>query len=151
MPTYRHMWGKISKRKGKISQGMVTSGIFTPWPNRPWPPLWPKKIFFTYLKNWKTWFGPPLCVSTSGQRTFAPPSLFKILNTPLMVTSWLELKIDSKMMLRCSVNSSYLLGGGFSPLESQIPPENHPNTKKHKIHPPDMWSPQNTESRIHTG
>ena len=46
-----------------------------------------KKNFLTYSKNWKTWF-LPLCVSTSGQRKFAPP-LFEILNTPLNEAAYL--------------------------------------------------------------
>ena len=44
-----------------------TSGVFTPWPNRPWPPFVPKKCVFDIVKNRKTWFGP-LCVSTSDQQ-----------------------------------------------------------------------------------
>ena len=42
-------------------------------------------IFFT-LKKMENFVDPLLCMSTSGQRKFAPP-LFEILNTPLMATS----------------------------------------------------------------
>ena len=33
----------------------------------------------------KTWFAPPLCVSTSGQRKFAPPPPYEMLSTPLLI------------------------------------------------------------------
>ena len=49
----------------------LSSGIFTPWPNRPWPPL-AKKNFFYIVNKFKNLVWLP-CVSTSGQRTFGPP------------------------------------------------------------------------------
>ena len=58
------------------------------------PPLWQKKFFVDILKNWKTWFGPPLCVSTRAlvaSENLAPP--FEILNTPLP-GSYLSIEVE---------------------------------------------------------
>ena len=45
------------------------------------PPLAKKFVIWHTRKIGKLGLAPPLCVSTSGQRKFAPP--FEILNTPL--------------------------------------------------------------------
>ena len=46
-------------------------------------------IFLDIENNWKTWFAPPPCVSTSDQRKFG--SFFEILNTPPIVCYLLTL------------------------------------------------------------
>ena len=48
------------------------SGLFTPWPNRPWPPLWPKNVFLTYKKLGKLGIAP-LCESLTDLRRLPPP------------------------------------------------------------------------------
>ena len=47
-----------------------------------------QKNLFDTLKNLEYLVWPPLCVSTSGQQTFA---LFEILSTPLFLFVWLYL------------------------------------------------------------
>ena len=60
--------------------------------------------------------------------------------------------VDVALAFTDSVNSSYLLGGNFPLPESQIFPEKPPKPPKKALNlPPDMWFPQNTGSRIHTG
>ena len=55
-----------------------SSGVFTPWPNRPWPPFDSEKIGKLGLA--------PLCVSTRWPANIWPP-FFKILNKPLFSKS----------------------------------------------------------------
>ena len=45
-------------------------------------------------KNWKTWFGNNLCVSTSVQRTYLAPPFWTILNTPLAKTKQRGLSVS---------------------------------------------------------
>ena len=59
------------------------------------PPL-AKKFFFDIVKKLENLVWPPLCVSTSGQRTFGPP-LFEILNTPLYVRPVKDIFLDCSM------------------------------------------------------
>ena len=60
---------------------MTTQWRIYPLAKSAMAPLWSNN-FFDIVRNWKTWFGLPLCVSTSVQRTFGP-HLFETLNTPM--------------------------------------------------------------------
>ena len=63
----------------------------------PWPPPLPK-FFFDILKKLENLGLPPICVSTSGQRKFAPP--LEILNTPLP-TGYIVAQVCRLMLLQC--------------------------------------------------
>ena len=59
--------------------------------------LWQKK-FFAIGKNRETWFGPPICVNTSGQRKFGLP--YEILNMPLLELTKIDLNLQRKTFLK---------------------------------------------------
>ena len=63
----------ICRRSGNFKGTQIYSGVFRgaigPWPL----PFGNNFVLFTIDKIRKTKFAPPLCVSTSGQQTFAPP------------------------------------------------------------------------------
>ena len=51
------------------------SGVFRGGALGHGPPFGQNFVFFTIEKFRETKFAPPFCVSTSGQKTFAPPPL----------------------------------------------------------------------------
>ena len=52
---------------------LESSGVFSHWAMAPLWPLIDRKKFFTIRKNRKTWFSPPICVSTDlASENFAP-------------------------------------------------------------------------------
>ena len=76
-----------------------------------------------------------------------------------MTVETIEIYVLQIRDVQITVSIPAVFWGGWIPLESQIPPENHPknsqNFKMHQIYPPPpppprCVVPQNTESRIHT-
>ena len=94
-------WNNVSKSTtclGKYepaSQVLLTRSVFRgPLSHGPFG----KNFFVAIGKNRKTWFAPPLCVSTSGHRKFSP--IYEILNTPLLLTLY---QSSSCIMTFCSI------------------------------------------------
>ena len=55
-----------------MKDDMVSSGVFTSWPNRPWPPFGEKYVFLTYKKLRKLGMAPPFVKALTGLRRLPP-------------------------------------------------------------------------------